>query len=347
MTKQYLLSVIIPMYNLGEYIKNTLESIIHQDLTKVEIILIDDGSQDNTVCIAEKFLAPYSGLEYKIINKSNGGVSSARNMGIAEAKGEYIFFLDGDDYVSDDFIEILQVHIKNKTSDVVCWGYDTITIDQKVIVSYFDRFSSKLSIMTGIEALEHIIHNKKLWIWTCSAVYKREFILRNNMRYVEGCSNGEDQEFTFKALLKAKEVMFINKIMSFYVYREGSISNRYDIKRFDAISAMKRTYEQIINENNPSLGKIIMEFRNEMIIENYIYNLNSCYKHYKAGNIYSLLDEIDTIYPKLNKEISKFMKEYKGKSIKEILRIKLFLISPKLYFDLVMIKDKVKNRENF
>ena len=67
MTKQYLLSVIIPMYNLGEYIKNTLESIVRQDLTNVEIILIDDGSQDNTVCIAEKFLAPYSGLSIRLL----------------------------------------------------------------------------------------------------------------------------------------------------------------------------------------------------------------------------------------------------------------------------------------
>ena len=121
------LSIIIPAYNVQNNIHNTLFSLLNQSNKNFEIILVNDGSTDNTLEVVERILSKNNLINYKIVNKENGGVSSARNVGILEAQGEYLYFLDGDDYVSPNMVSIVNSYIiNNNYPDIIAWGYDNV-----------------------------------------------------------------------------------------------------------------------------------------------------------------------------------------------------------------------------
>ena len=151
------LSIIIPAYNVEEYIIKTINSLINQTIKQYEIIVIDDGSTDNTYFIVDKMLKSSCISDYKIIRKENGGVSSARNLGIEESSGQYIMFLDGDDYISEELVENIYKYIDKKEYDILLWGFNQVTEDGKTIYSYSDKYDYYFSEMTGTEALRRII----------------------------------------------------------------------------------------------------------------------------------------------------------------------------------------------
>lgn len=326
------LSIIIPAYNVEKYIGSTLQSLIDQSEKQFEVIVVDDGSTDNTFNLVQELLSKEQLKKCKIIKKENGGVSSARNIGLENACGTYVMFLDGDDYVAYDLVENIYKH---NGKDVICWGFDEVGENKATIKQYFNQYDNKIYDMTGVQALKNIIIKNTMWIWTGSVVYRRELLLNNNLRYTEGCINGEDQEFNFKALSCAKDVLFIDKVLSYYVQRSGSISNVYNIRKFDFIAPIKRTIQYMNNINEPNLKEIINTLGNKILIDNYFHNLKACLRYNKKEkndiNIKTLLRDIDEAYPEINKEIFYIMKNYKGDNIKSLIKIKLFLISPRLF----------------
>lgn len=335
------LSVIIPAYNLERHISRPIDSLINQTAKDFEIIIVDDGSEDNTYNIANEILLNSEISNYKIIKKKNEGVSSARNIGLKEAVGRYVLFLDGDDYISHDLVESLLSVTENGEPDIICWGYNTVNENKTTLINFFDIVEPKMREMSGTECLKDVIIHKSMFIWTGSIAYKKEVLIENALQFTIGCSNGEDQEFCYKALSRVKKVLFINKILSYYVQREGSISNSYNLKRFDAINAMNRTYDYIVKSpigNVKEVGEII---KSKKIIGNYLFNLESCFLHSSNKDINFLLREIDNKYPYLNNEIKVIIREYKGNDKKFILKIRLFLFSPVLYFKLISFKRKI------
>jgi glycosyltransferase involved in cell wall biosynthesis len=345
------LSIIIPAYNVEQYIKRTINSLSVQTKKQFEIIIVDDGSIDNTLKVIEETIIENNLNNCKVIIKKNGGVSSARNEGMREASGKYIMFLDGDDYVSIDFMENIYKFIDNKESDIICWGYNNVDENTTTIQNYFDIYNLKHESMAGIEALNNIFYYKNMWIFTGSVVYKKEFLMQYNLKYTEGCANGEDQEFTIKALCRASEVVFIDKILSYYVQRETSISNSYNIKRFDVVAAMKRVYKYIENIGDSKLEIIYTTIKNEHIVDHYIYNFDYCFSViYKNCTVkesfYKLYDDIEREYPNLNKEMISIMKNYKGNNIRMLFKVKIFLISPLMYIRILSLKNKI-NRIRF
>ena len=336
------LSIIIPTYNVENYIHVTLNSLINQSDKDFEIIVVDDGSTDNTYNKVKDLLQT-SDIYYRIIKKENGGVSSARNRGLFEASGDYVLFLDGDDYVSSDLVITIKNKLEDRTPDIFCWGFNTVSEDKTILIDYFNKYIHYSCSMTGVEALKKIIINKIMWIYTGSAAYRKDFLIENRLSYTEGCTSGEDQEFTYKALSKASSVIFIDKVLSYYLQRKGSITNRYNIKRFDAINAMKRTYEYIFDSSNNELKEVAEYFKMENILANYFYNLHSCFYHSSIKNINILFSEIDKKYPGLNREMIELMKNYRGQDRKLFAKIKLFLISPQMYFSLLNLKHKIKD----
>ena len=124
-------SIIIPIYNVEEYLSQCLDSIVNQTYSNLEVILINDGSTDNCLEICNKYINKYN---WKLINKKNGGLSSARNAGLKEFTGDYVYFIDSDDWIKEDMIEVLVSLLENKKADIVeCgiyWVYDNeIKID--------------------------------------------------------------------------------------------------------------------------------------------------------------------------------------------------------------------------
>lgn len=337
------LSVVIPAYNVEKYIKKTIESLIVQAEKDFEIIIIDDGSTDNTLKAVNEIIKEKDLSNCVIIKKINGGVSSARNVGISKAIGKYILFLDGDDYVSKDLVgniyKNMDKDIDNKEIDIICWGCNIVSEQGDSIKNYFDVFKLKYKSMNGIEALSNMISYKNMWIYTGSAVYRKEFLEEYNIEFTEGCANGEDQEFTIKALARASEVIFIDKSLSYYVLRKTSISNSYNIKRFDFIAAMERTYKYMDSLEKSGLKLIKEKIKNQHIVDNYIYNFDCCLEHECFDNLYN---DIEVAYPSLNKKVISSMKSYSGNNIKIIFKVKIFLISRLMYIWVFSLKNKIK-----
>ncbi|GFR36227.1 glycosyltransferase family 2 protein [Thermobrachium celere] len=199
-----ILSIIIPAYNVEKYIKRTISSLSKQCNNECEVIIVDDGSQDNTYYISKNFIKEYKLSNFRLIKKENGGVSSARNAGLKEARGKYVMFLDGDDFVSDDFVTTLFKSIEDYDADIICWAFDVVEEDGKIYRKYFDNYDSKLQIIEGELAFYNIYSKKRMWIWTGSAIYKKSLLDEYKLSFVEGCNNGEDQEFIIKSLINAK-----------------------------------------------------------------------------------------------------------------------------------------------
>ena len=132
------LSIVVTAYNVEKYITKTLNSIMNQTVKRFELIVVDDGSTDGSNPLIRDMLSGVQETEYKIIRKTNGGVSSARNRGMLEASGDYILFLDGDDYVADDLVKRIYDSYNGQNADVFCWGYDTVGENGELLESYFD-----------------------------------------------------------------------------------------------------------------------------------------------------------------------------------------------------------------
>ncbi|MEN3009351.1 glycosyltransferase family A protein, partial [Pseudothermotoga sp.] len=126
-----LVTFVVPAYNVERYIPKTLNSLLSQTDKDFEIIVVNDGSTDNTYAVVKDILEKSDFRNYKIITNPNGGPSSARNTGIKEAQGEYIIFLDGDDYVSPNLVERIRKVISTNKVDVICWKFQRVDEDGK------------------------------------------------------------------------------------------------------------------------------------------------------------------------------------------------------------------------
>lgn len=334
------------MYNIEDYIEKALCSLINQTVNNFEVILVDDGSTDKTYKKACDFLSKVEFKNYKIIKKSNGGVSSARNMGLTEANGDYVIFLDGDDYVSEKLVETILKKNQSEDSDIICWGYNIVRANNSTITNYFDKYKKISKVLSGIEAINSI-NNGNMKVCIGSAAFRRELLQKYSLNFTVGCANGEDQELTHKCLCNAKNVLFINEELLFYVQRYGSISNSFNFKRFDSIYAIRRTYEYLDSQNENCLKIFSKALKTEIIINNFFGNLNDCLRYYKAANkiknFNNLLRIIEENYPGLIANMNIEFKSYNGTNLKTLAMTKTFLISPMVYAYFFYIGDNLKN----
>jgi glycosyltransferase involved in cell wall biosynthesis len=153
------ISVIVSMYNIEKYLEECIESLIKQDLKDIEIILVNDGSTDGTLEIAERYEKAYSNI--RIINKTNGGLSSARNVGLFYAKGEYVSFIDGDDYILPSMFELMYQSASEYNSDMVMIGYSRLLVDGSIII---DKEMTKQKLFTSKKVIKgnEVIKNEVL-----------------------------------------------------------------------------------------------------------------------------------------------------------------------------------------
>lgn len=204
-----LLSIIIPVYNVEEYLVECIESVRH--CTDTEILLIDDGSTDNSGKICDGC----SGENITVIHKINGGLSDARNTGLQLAKGEYVFFMDADDYVTD-MRSILEFLVSDKCEillfDSVNGGY------------YTHHGLAENRHYTGIDCIEEQLkcygdYPTTVWL----GVYRKEYLLRNSFFFEKGLLH-EDELWTQKVLINAEDVCYIPEKLYVYREREHSIT---------------------------------------------------------------------------------------------------------------------------
>lgn len=218
MEKTPLISVIVPVYNLQDYLEKSLDALWNQTYQNFEVICVNDGSKDNSLQLLKKIANKHSNM--MVIDKKNGGVSSARNKGLEFAQGEYIYFLDADDIMHPQLLEILVSQIQKYDADVACCGY-TKTVDlNKIIFSDYQDYDTKIDqfpFKTFIEKEE----NYSYCLWT--KLYKH--VVLDKMTFIENIHYGEDMLFNLDVFSRIKKAVKVNLPLYFYIERSSSCVN--------------------------------------------------------------------------------------------------------------------------
>ena len=224
MEKASKISIIIPAYNVEKYISKCLDSIFNQTYTNLEIIIVNDGSTDNTRRICEE----YKDDRIKLINTLNGGVSQARNIGLDNVTGDLITFIDPDDYVESDYISLLYNNLINEQADISITSHKIVTPKKR-----YDKYSYSRYTSDSKSILDKLLYDEKIDTSLWAKLYKKE--LFDNVR----CPLGkvfEDTAITYKLISKAKKIVVDLKPTYNYVIREKSITNElFNINKLDLI----------------------------------------------------------------------------------------------------------------
>lgn len=222
-----LVSVIVPVYNVQAYLNKCVDSIIDQTYRALEIILVDDGSLDKSGTICDDYALKDSRI--KVIHKKNGGLSDARNVGIDIAKGDFIAFVDSDDWLDINMYEVMINHALQQNADIVICGHNVVELDGSIKVK---NKINKSVLYNYVEAVELILNDKIINSFAWDKIYKKE--LFKEIRYPKG-RVFEDIATTYKLFHVAQSVYYINQSFYYYVRRENSIclikDNKLNVKR--------------------------------------------------------------------------------------------------------------------
>ncbi len=251
-------SIITPVYNVEECIERSIKSVINQTNKDFELLLIDDGSKDSSIEIARSLLEN-SDINYKIITQQNSGVSAARNRGIQEASGEYITFLDSDDYIDSRFIVFMYEKATMFKYDLVFCDYAQVDSKDNVVVQSTTRFLEQ--DIDGREgALKQL--NCDITIGMGSALYKTSIIKENNLFFDGNRKYAEDNVFTIKALLKMKKIVSVNKVLMYYVRWDSSVTNSVSLRHLDCYYSYVDLLEYLDSEDDlNSIKKFLREYK--------------------------------------------------------------------------------------
>lgn len=311
------LSIVIPVFNLSDYIERTLQSLVNQQSHDYELIIVDDGSTDDSLIIIKDYLNKQDYINnYKIIETTNKGVASARNKGLLNSSGDYIYFLDGDDTVYPSFITTLHEVLEKyslENLDAISFGFDRINFDDS---KFF--FRHRYNLKTGIyknNSLLNLFLQKKISISTQNIIYKKSFLEFNEIKY-ENYKQAQDVHFIIRCLVKIRNSYHINESLAVYHRRLGSTTSSLDFKKFDSVQAK-------IDLLNWNKGK---PYRKSKKLENYIqrYMYNSFFLIFRTfiRNEYSRKDinsAINEFYPQMYRQISDHLAFYKVLKITNII----------------------------
>lgn len=216
------LSVIIPCYNVENYLNKCVDSVLDNELDNIEIILVNDGSKDNTLKIIKEYKKKYKDI-IKLVDQENQGLSMARNAGIEVATGEYITFLDSDDYVDSKMYSSMLEKAEENNFDLVVCGLKMLYPNYELNVSH-----GLSKDCNSKDEVKEVMYNIYPAAW--NKIYKREVI--GNLRYKKGVWF-EDFEFLYRLLPYVKSIGIVNEYYYYYLQREGSITYVYNSKLYD------------------------------------------------------------------------------------------------------------------
>ena len=217
-----IISVIIPVYNVEKYLRRCIESVLCQTYRNLEVLLINDGSQDNSINICEEFQKKDQRI--KIIQKENGGVSSARNMGLRALSGNYVTFIDSDDYIKETYLETLITNMIEKNVDVVACGYYW----EKKKESFFQEKNGQSRIIS-LENREMNFCKDKFLLPVWGKLFKVHIL--KDIWFDEDLQVGEDALFMAKAMNNGKTLYFNQEYLYIYAFNESSIWHSLNLQR--------------------------------------------------------------------------------------------------------------------
>ncbi len=302
-------SVIVPVYNVEKYLSKCLDSILGQSYNDFEIIVVNDGSPDNSQQIIDEYATKYP-QKIKAFTKQNGGLSDARNFGIERACGDYILFVDSDDYISSQLLEVLNNKLTQNNVDVIRYNAQVIVANNQ---NGETLFFPETDVINGTQALNKLIDNKQYFEPAPFYAYKRQYWQNNSFLFPVGKYH-EDFGLIPEVIIKAKTFCSVNHIGYFYVQSDSSImrtvNEQKDNQRaFDGLAHFDHLY--CVCQNNITDKKVRDKF-NSYIANSVIVRINFVYgdvkkqylKELKKRKVYNLLLS-DTFARKIKKIIIK------------------------------------------
>lgn len=242
------ISIIAPVYNVEKYIRNFLISVNNQTFRDFELILINDGSTDNSVKVAMEYLKN-ANFDYTVINKENGGQSSARNVGILNSKGDWLVFSDSDDVLQSNYLELMysKIEVYNETDVVIC---DINRVSDKNIFEESKR-SGKFDCKIGKEFFKDFIMHK-IEIGPVSLLIRKRILIEKNIFYNEDSRYSEEFIFITDLLYSSNKVIHLKEKLYNYCLRSGSVSTGAQVDKilngYNQIKEYSKKYSNNINE---------------------------------------------------------------------------------------------------
>jgi len=330
-----LISVILPVYNVEKYIEKCIQSILNQTYTNFELLIINDGTKDNSIKIVKTFNDP----RIKKFKKKNGGISDARNFGLQKAKGEFIYFIDSDDWIEPNLLETCIIAIKKHKSELIVFGYKLDREDAvgNLISSNIINHSNMIYDKTQNNIfITNIILSSLGFVW--NKFYSASFLKKNQLKFNKNITVFEDVIFNSKIFELVDRIIFINDVLYHYIDRPTlSLSKTFN-PNLSKISSIK----------DKSITEFLMnwKFKREDInnILSFLsykeirYHINSIFQYKNNLNIIEKLSLIQKIINQ--KRIKKQIKYYKPKTLKD--KIYIFLIKNNYYLLIYMINKILK-----
>lgn len=315
-----LISIIVPVYNVQKYLPRCIDSIINQTYKNLEIIVVDDGSTDDSGKICDEYAKKDNRI--RVIHKENGGLSEARNIGINQANGDLIGFIDSDDYISKDMFEILRKSLIKYQTDISICNIQNVNEDGVRLSTQMDYHEEKTQVLEKKEALQLLLEDKiKSYAW--NKLYKIE--LFDDIRYPKG-KKMEDLATTYQLFDRATRVVFNQEICYYYVYRKNSILHHVN-------NSLMIDWNYAINERYNFLIDKYSDLKESLIINRllctalffkFFYQLKS-----KDTELEKILDKEYLFYKKYFKTYQK--KLNRNKSIKTRTELWLLFFSRTIY----------------
>ncbi len=314
-----LISIIIPAYNVEKYIDRCIESIVSQTYNNIEVIVVDDGSTDKTLDKLNEWSKKDSRI--KIIPKKNGGVSSARNVGLDKATGEYVSFVDSDDFIADTYCEDMLNTLLSNNADYISCGYNRVYQD-----GHFETFNAdnELKIIDSKEYFNNVLDVIPGYGFVHMKMVRRDLI--GDIRFNEKLKAGEDALFNAELCDKIGKIVIYNKPLYNYYFNENSIVRKYDEnyvqKYFDSMEAMFN-YASKKDDSNRVYNYIA--FHILLICVNYCYHPNN-------------KDQMKSLKEVCNIPLFKeAIKKAQADNWSKVRKITLFTLKHRLYFMTSMI----------
>ena len=324
-------SIIVPVYNVEKYLSRCLDSLVNQTLKDIEIIIVNDGSSDNSQKIINKYIDRYGSL-IKLINQENQGLSIARNNGLKFATSDYIIFIDSDDWIESNMIEEMYNQIIKENADVVICGNNVVNENNETISKTFPNKYQSYDFETQM-----IFGNLSAW----NKIIKKSLLIDNAISFRENVWY-EDIDFSFKLFVKAKKICILSKNLYNYFLRKGSIMNSNNLeKNLDLIQA----FEEIIKvaKKNNCYNKYYNEI--EFLAINHLYI--SCIVRIIIADNYRKKDKkklLTILFNYMNKNFSTYKKNKYLKLLSLNRKLIFYLINLKFYYIIKLI-FRIKGRK--
>lgn len=237
------ISVIIPIYNVEKYLTKCLESVINQTYNNLEIILVDDGSTDNSGKICDEFSRIDKRI--KVIHKNNGGLSDARNKGIESSTGKYISFIDSDDLVNRNMIEILRKNLLDFDADISICAFKKVTMDKKIDEEVVK--TNNTVVYNNLQAIRELLNSdEKVTNHSWNKLYKIK--LFEKILFPKG-KNFEDIATTYKLFEISKKIVYSDFVGYYYYQREFSITGNINLKSlYDDLYVINERYNYLLDK---------------------------------------------------------------------------------------------------